>query len=272
MAEALQKAPAARGKVVKAKVGGDVQPNDASVDLRLKNGMRVTVVLQNKVQSTITAKSGLSKISNVKGSLERLLEMITSSDVPSDTVDAMIDEVTKSAARRQPRGGGLTKSHADVLVRSGALSAERLAELEKRVGAGELATIERETRLGAITRTLTADQVGERLGGLSASRVRHRQNDNLLYAFLAGKSRRYPLWQFIDDQVVPGLAEVVPHFLDGWQPASVEGFMSTPQEGLPSSPESNATSDAGRMTPVEWLAGGGDPAAVVAILDRIART
>lgn len=64
------------------------------------------------------------------------------------------------------RGGGLTKSHADVLVRSGALSADRLTELECRVsvsvsaGAGDLARFERETRLGATTRTLTAEQVG----------------------------------------------------------------------------------------------------------------
>lgn len=263
MADALQKAPVMRGKVVKPTAAA--APNDASVDLRLKNGMRISVVSGTTGESTITAKTGMSRISNVKGSLGKLIEMIASSDVPSDTVDAMLDEVTKSAIRRQPHGGALTKSHADVLVRSGALSVEHLSALESRVGSGELARIERETRLGAITRTLTADEVGERLGGISASRVRHRQNANLLYAFLAGKSRRYPLWQFIDDQVVPGLSGVIPHFLDGWQPASVEGFMTTPQEDLPSGPDDS-------VTPVEWLAGGGDPAAVVAILDRIART
>lgn len=49
-----------------------------------------------------------------------------------------------------------------MLVRSGALSADRLTELECRVsaGAGDLARFERETRLGATTRTLTAEQVG----------------------------------------------------------------------------------------------------------------
>lgn len=273
MAEALQKAPAARGKVVKKKVTGDVTPNDASVNhLTLKNGMLLTVVYDNKGGSTITAKSGLSKISDVKSSLSKLIEMIATTDVPSDTLDAMLNEVTENATRRQPRGGALTKNQADVLIRSGALSAERLADLEKRVDSGELARIERETRLGAISRALTAEQVGKRLGGLSASRVRHRQNDNLLYAFLAGKSRRYPLWQFIDDQVVPGLTEVIPHFIDGWQPATVEGFMTTPQADLHSGLADPASEDEGRMTPVEWLAGGGDPAAVVEILERIART
>ncbi len=270
MAEALKKAPGARVKAVKAKE--HVVPDGGAVDLRLKNGMLITVAYSNKGPATVTAKSGLTKISDVKSSLGKLIEMIVTSDVPSDKVDALLNEVTENATRRQSSGGGLTKSHADVLVRSGALSAERLAELEKRVGSGELARIERETRLGAITRTLSADQVGERLGGLSASRVRHRQNDNLLYAFLAGKSRRYPLWQFIGDQVVPGLAEVIPHFLEGWQPASIEGFMTTPQEDLPSGLDDVASGDEGRMTPVEWLAGGGDPAAVVGILDRIART
>lgn len=262
MPKAMQKLPV-KGRRIEKKAQG--APDGGSVDLRLKNGMTVSVVYSNTGGTTVTAKSGLGRISNVKGSLGKLIEMIASSDVPSDTVDAMLDEVTKSATRRQPRGGALTKSQADVLVRSGALTADRLATLENRVASGELAALERNTRLGAIARALTAEQAGEHLGGISASRVRHRLNDGLLYAFLAGKSRRYPLWQFVGDDAIPGLKEVTPYFLEGWQPASIEGFMTTPKEELTSG-------DDAPMSPVEWLAGGGDPAAVVAILDRIART
>lgn len=260
-----------RGSREKTDVGANLAP--VQVDMTLKNGIVVRVLNGDKPGATSGSRAGLGKITNVKGSLAKLIEMIATTDVPSDTLEAMLNEVTESATRRQPRGGGLTKAHADVLVRSGAVTPDRLVALEKRVASGELAGIVRETRLGAITRTLTAEQVGERLGGISASRVRHRQNDNHLYAFLAGKSRRYPLWQFIGDtdRVVPKLSEVVPHFIDGWQPASVEGFMTTPQRDLPSGLE-GAVGDEAWMTPVEWLASGGDPAAIIAILDRIART
>ena len=74
------------------------------------------------------------------------------------------------------------------------------------------------------------------------------------------------LWQFIgdSDRVVPKLAEVVPFFIEGWRPASIEGFMTTPQDELTSA-------DHARLTPVEWLASGGDAAAVTAILKRIAQ-
>lgn len=263
MAEATQKLPS-KGPAMRKKVRY-AAPSDASVAFRLKHGLTVSVTLTDGTIPTIPVSTGVGKISDVKDSLGKLIELIVSSNVPSETVDAVLNEVAKSAARRQPRSGSMTKSQADVLVRSGAFTADDLAAMEKRVEAGELANIERDTRLGAITRTLTAEEAGEHLGGISASRVRHRYQDNLLYAFRSGKSRRYPLWQFVDNKALPGLNVVIPHFIDGWHPASVEGFMTTPKEELSTDGETS-------LTPVAWLAGGGDPGKVVSILDRIART
>lgn len=59
--------------------------------------------------------------------------------------------------------------------------------------------------------------------------------------------------------MLPGLATLVKAFPDDMHPASIQGFMSTPQEDLRVKGE--------RLTPVEWLVHGGNPQALIAILD-----
>lgn len=246
----------------------DTESKTASeiVHLVLNSGTKITFDTADSDGSARSPRSDLLKFTSLKRSLENLFETIAMSDVPSETMEAMLAEVTESVARRQPRGGSLTRSNADFLLGSGVLTGEKLSALEARVSDGELAQKEYTTRLGAIIRTQTAEQVGQRLG-ISASRVRHRQNDNHLFAFLAGKARHYPLWQFIGegDRVVPRLSRIIPAFPAGWHPASIEGFMTTPQTDL-------VSAEGSETTPVEWLASGEDPAAVVAILERIARS
>jgi hypothetical protein len=245
----------------------------SSLDIVLKNGTTVVIIQANNAGGIgHVVYSGIGKLSGLKEGLTKLFDTVESSTTPVETFNVMLEEVVDSASARQPTGGGLTNAGADFLVRSGAFTSAHLHMLESRVRAGELAHRERETRLGALSRTLSADEVGDLLG-ISASRVRHRQGSNLLYAFRAGKSRRYPLWQFVPgtDQVIPGLADVIPAFLDDWHAAAIEGFMTTPQADLPAEID-GAAGEAMRLTPIEWLVGGGDPADVVAILDRISRT
>lgn len=234
-------------------------------DLILRNGMRIRLIPPSG-EARRSGPSGEEQLTFLRGSLVNLLDAVAGSSLPHETLESLLVEITDTVTQRQPRGGALTQANADFLLASGALTENELAALESRVNAGELAQTQLETRLGALTRTETAEQVGVRLG-ISASRVRHRQSDHHLYAFRAGKSRHYPLWQFVgtSDRVVPRLAAVLPAMPAGWQPASVEGFMVTPQEGL-------SADDRDWMSPVEWLASGGEPAAVVAILERIARS
>lgn len=214
-------------------------------------------------------RARLSKLSTVGDGLSRLIESVAESDVSAETVDLMLHEVADSVARRRPGSGALTQAEADFLTASGAYTDEALAALEKRVDEGELAGRERETRLGVIARSLTTREVSDLLG-IDTSRVRHRLSDNHLFAFRAGKARQYPRWQFLEGgKVLPNLPAVVPAFPAQWQPASIEGFMTTPQRDL-SAGSADGSADEVHLSPAEWLAGGGDPAEVVAILDRIA--
>ncbi|MFF1539717.1 hypothetical protein ACFVWL_06545 [Microbacterium sp. NPDC058269] len=196
-------------------------------------------------------------------SVERLVSTAQGAGAASAWVSAILQEVTDLVKAREPIGAGLTEAEADYLVRSGAFTPEQFAGTERRVATGVLASQERDTRMRAITRTLTTDQVAEKLG-IDSSRVRHRQAKNGLYGFLVGRARLYPEWQFIDGtkMVLPHLSTVVNSFPEGWHAASVEGFMTTPQESL----RGEGTA---RLTPTEWLLIGGDPDSIVAILNGI---
>ena len=96
---------------------------------------------------------------------------------------------------------------------------------------------------------------------IDAARVRRRQAKGDLYAFVAGGKHRYPRWQFTGDParpVLPGLAALVQGLPADMHPASVQGFMTTPQEDL--------RVDGIGMKPVDWLLRGGDPQALLEIL------
>lgn len=101
-----------------------------------------------------------------------------------------------------------------------------------------------------VVESLTTAEVAERMG-VHASRVRHLTSEGALYAMRIGRQNRYPLWQFLDNgQPLPGLRVVLDLLPPGLHPLSVRGFMITPQ------PEYEVR---GReLTPIEWLAAGGD--------------
>lgn len=209
-----------------------------------------------------TATASTPAHDDVEKSVEYLRSVVRSQGRNDEVVAVLIHESAELLKRHQPRGGGLTEDQARFLVESGDFTAEELAETEKQVAAGELANEERQTRLSAIARTLSAAEVAERLE-IDPSRVRHRQSKGLLYGFLVGGKRRYPTWQFVAGTNVPlpHLASVVEAFPEDWHPAGVEAFMTVPKSSLVSGESSE------RMTPVEWLMSGGDPQAVVDILD-----
>ena len=163
--------------------------------------------------------------------------------------------------KRQPRGGALSGAQVAFLIESGAFTEQEFADTEASLARGDLAELERKTRLGAITDSLSVAEVAQVLS-IDAARVRRRQAKGDLYAFVAGGRRRYPLWQFTSDParpVLPGLAALVQGLPADMHPASVQGFMTTPQEDL--------RVDGIGMKPVDWLLRGGDPQALVEILE-----
>jgi hypothetical protein len=123
----------------------------------------------------------------------------------------------------------------------------------------------REDALAAVDQTAAAIQsslgVAEAalLLGVDRSRVSHRLADGSLWAFRLGRSPRLPRWQFRDGRVLPGLDAVIPALPAGLAPLAVAAFMATPQPDL------------GGDTPVDFLAGGGDPALVAGLLADLGR-
>lgn len=197
----------------------------------------------------------------VQESLQYLMEAARSQGRDDDLVVVLIRESADVLKERQSRGGALSDEQVAFLIESGTFTPSRFAEVEARVGRGDLAELERRTRLEAVTGSLSAAEVAFRLG-VDASRVRHRQSKGGLYSFIAGGKRRYPVWQFTDDPkqpVLPGLPVLVKAFPVDMHPASIQNFMATPQEDL--------RVDERELSPSEWLRIGGDPGEVVDILD-----
>ena len=101
------------------------------------------------------------------------------------------------------------------------------------------------------SRSLTIDQAAELLG-IHRSRVSHRLRDGRLYAYRLGTQRRIPRWQLTaDGDPLPGLEAVLAALPGDLHPTAVEGFFTTSDPDLDG------------VTPVHWLASGGDPQRVV---------
>jgi len=197
----------------------------------------------------------------VQKAVERLREAARVQGHGDVLVITILREVTELVKKRRPSGSALSAKQIDYLVESGAFSAPELATIQASVANGDLAAAELMTRLNAISETLRAADVALLLG-IDVSRVRRRQAGGHLYAFLIGGRRRYPTWQFTGDvlqPVLPGLEALVKAIPEGLDPASVRGFMSTPQASL--------SSNGVARTPGEWLRQGGDPQPVTDILD-----
>ncbi|MDY7541825.1 hypothetical protein [Cryobacterium sp. 5B3] len=201
----------------------------------------------------------------VQKSLQGLRDAAEAQGHGDELVVILLREVAEMLMKRQPRGGALSDEQVAFLIESGDFTAQEFAETEASVARGELAEAERTTRLGVIIDSLSVAEVAQLLS-VDAARVRRRQAKGDLYAFLAGGKRRYPLWQFTGDPaqpVLPGLTVLVHGLPADMHPASIKGFMRTPQEDL--------RVDGERMTPVDWLLNGGDAQALVSILGSFLR-
>jgi hypothetical protein len=90
--------------------------------------------------------------------------------------------------------------------------------------------------------------------GVDRSRVSHLLAAGRVWAFKVGRSPCIPRWQVADGRLLPGLDTVVRSIPAGITPPSLAGFMLTSQAELE------------HRSPVDYLACGGDPAAVAALV------
>lgn len=118
--------------------------------------------------------------------------------------------------------------------------------------------------------TLTTSAAAELLDR-DPSNIRRGVQDQRYYAVRVADRLRLPRWQFVEEEYIdyeigydavpdtrwiplPHLAELVPTIPTDLHPQVVEGFMSTAQADLDD------------QSPLEWLAGGGGPEPVIALI------
>jgi hypothetical protein len=107
---------------------------------------------------------------------------------------------------------------------------------------------------------LSADEAADRLG-VSVAKV----TSMFTHGDLAGAEREgrvvYPRWQFTsDDQVLPGVREVLAAFPAGYRPLDVQAVMTGPMEELHGA------------SPKDWLANGHPVAVLVELLSELSWT
>ena len=163
---------------------------------------------------------------------------------------------------REPnsRRSSLSDEQSAYLITSGAFTPEELRETQASIARGELSALESKTRTQGLAASLSAAETATRLGA-DVRQVEKLEEDGTLFAFALDGESRYPMWQFTDDKslpIVPGLSRLREAFPTDMHPASILGFMSTPQDG--------ARIDGVPVTPVDWLLNGEDPQVLKGIL------
>ena len=109
---------------------------------------------------------------------------------------------------------------------------------------------------GDLARSLSTREVADMTGRSPAAIARSAGRS--LYAYHLGRNLRFPTWQFDDGRPLPGLATVVPALRDGLTPTTVEARMTSADPEILDG-----------LSPVEWLARGGDPTEATRVLTEM---
>jgi len=97
--------------------------------------------------------------------------------------------------------------------------------------------------------------------GVDNSRIRHRLAAGRLMGWKDRGGWRLPRWQFTDRGVLPGIEQVIAALPEDQPALVIAAFMTTPQEDLLARDQP--------ITPVEWLASGGDPVRVARLASML---
>lgn len=104
-----------------------------------------------------------------------------------------------------------------------------------------------------LSSTIDINGAARRLG-IDRSGVSRRLSRDQLWAITVGDRRRLPIWQFVDDTTLPGLAQIVPAIPDDVSPLQISARMETVDEDL------------GGRSLITYLIDGGDPAVAVDLI------
>lgn len=175
---------------------------------------------------------------------------------PQNLAEILLRE---SAARERAGAAPLTSGMSDFLSRglpTGARGRQAVRILEDRSYAEQLSAQHR--ALGAardLARSLSTRELADLLGRSPSTITRAAGRS--LYAYHRGRSLRFPTWQLDGGRPLPGLEAVVPAIRTTLSPTTVEARMTTADPELLDG-----------LSPVQWLAQGGDPTEVLRLLDE----
>lgn len=201
----------------------------------------------------------------VESAATELLSSVRSEACGAEVREALYRAALQLLRSLRPSTNGLSTEDRDYLIQSGVFTKESLEATETQVARGELREEEARTSLQTIAASLAASEVASCLG-VSLEEVHRRRESGELYGFDAAGVTVFPKWQFTGGEwptmrTLPGLKRVLSALINDWHPASVEGFMTSPQDGLEDQGE--------RQTPIGWMLHGGDPSRIEAITEGV---
>lgn len=109
--------------------------------------------------------------------------------------------------------------------------------------------------------SIVGDVAAARMLGVDRTRVSQKVSERSLFAVASGGERYFPLWQFVDGKPLRGLKEVLGALDEALHPLTVNHWFLTPNREL------DLHGDA--MSPVAWLATGGDTKATVRLAEDV---
>jgi hypothetical protein len=162
---------------------------------------------------------------------------------PLTLISAVDDVLMRAAAADEPHerdGTPWAPAPSDVDVRDARRTAQQALD---------------DAMEGALDRALTREEAARRLG-ISTQAVSKRVAAGALVALTRGRSKRFPLWQFHEDGVLPGLGAVIAAYPGG--SLSLSTWATTPSPDLD------------RVTPAQALARRGGVPRVLEALRALA--
>lgn len=119
-----------------------------------------------------------------------------------------------------------------------------------------------EGQLAVVRLTAEALSIAEaaELLGVSTARIRQRIANGEMISIHTPSGRALPRWQFVDEQLVPGLVGVTA-VVQELHPLAVENFMTRPNADL-------VVNDV-PLSPVAWLTSGGDVETVADLIESL---
>ncbi|MFS2028986.1 MULTISPECIES: hypothetical protein [unclassified Curtobacterium] len=162
------------------------------------------------------------------------------------------------------RHAALSDDQRAFFIKSHSMTEEQLHHAEQNVARGALLLKQIETWANESWRTIGVREAAALLQS-SEDELRAAVARGSLMSVTIGDEERIPHWQLNSraiGELLPHLDAVLPALLPNWSPTSISAFFHTRQEDL---------REFGTKTPAAWLEDGGDPEAILQIIETAER-